>query len=482
MNRDFLLVSTGRLITALIGIITIRVATTYLSPAQYGELAMLIAVQTFCGLLLVNPVGQHINRHTHQWWDDGTLLIRLASYSRYIFGVAVVGAAAVFVFVVQATITQTLFAALVILLMVNAATWNTTSVYMLNMLGFRASSVFWAIVSVIISLLASFILVIWMSGATAWLCGQALGLTIGAMGAGRALRIHTHQADLPTGIHSLLDREVIFKYCLPLAIATGLMWLQLSGYRFVVRAYWGVEMLGYAAVGLLLASQLFALIETLAQQFLLPMFYRRITKVDTHSNRAAMSDLLNFMGPLYLVLAGSILLGAPYILKLLTSAQYADAEIFVRFGVGIECCRVLGNLLGQAAQITKTTHSLVLPYAAGAIGVIGLMLLAGEYSAGIGWVGGTLLLAAIVTLTGMVWAMYRQVPFTLDARRWLLGLLTMIILFIPAWWLDRPQSWRETIGMLVMIGLVSSGIMLSMIRNNVALKRMMAVNLREVPR
>jgi O-antigen/teichoic acid export membrane protein len=471
-------VSGGRLVTALIGIVTIRVATTFLTPAQYGELAMLIAVQAFCGLFLVNPVGQHINRHTHQWWDDGTLLLRLATYGRYIFGVAIIGAIAVFVFVMQPSFEQTLFAALAILLMVNAATWNATSIPMLNMLGFRASSVVWAIVTAAVALLASFVLVSWMPNATAWLCGQALGLTVGALGAGRALRQHASYADLSAGVHPLLDRAVIVQYCMPLAVATGLMWLQVFGYRFVVRAYWGVEILGYAAVGLLLAGQLFSLIETLAQQFLLPLFYRRITQGDTRSNQSAMSDLLNFMGPLYLLLAGAMFLGAPYILKLLAAAQYADADIFVRFGVGVECCRVLGNLFGQSAQITKKTQSLVLPYAFGAIGAIGLMLLVGEHDSGISWIGAVLLLAAMLTLISMVWAMYRQVAFTLDAKRWLLSVVAMIALCMPAWWLDRPTSWGETVGMLAIIGFLGGSILLRMMWNNGALQRMTAVKLR----
>lgn len=474
-----MLVSGGRLVTALIGIATIRVATTFLTPAQYGELALLIAVQVFCGLFLVNPVGQHINRHTHQWWDDGTLLHRLASYGRYILGVAIFGAIAVFAFVVQPSFEQTVFSALAMLLMVNATTWNATSIPMLNMLGFRASSVVWAVVTVVVALFASFVLVSWMPTSTAWFFGQAVGMTVGALGAWRSLCQHTHHVASSVGVFPLLDRAVIVSYCLPLAVATGFMWLQLSGYRFVVRAYWGVELLGYAAVGLLLAGQIWSLVETMSQQFLYPLFYRRINQASIQVSQTAMSDLLNFMGPLYLVLAGATFLGAPYILKLLAAPQYADAEIFVRFGVGIECCRVLGNLLGQAAQVTKKTQSLALPYAVGAAITIGLMLLVGEHSAGIIWVGLVLLAAAMVTLFIMGIAMYRQIPFTLDARRWLWGLAIMAVLCLPAWWLTRPKNWGETIGMLLVIGFISGSIMLRLMYKNAALQRLLAVKLRK---
>ncbi len=88
-----MLVAGGRLAAALMALISIRAVTTFLTPEQYGELALLIAVQTFCGLFLINPIGQHINLHTHAWWDDGTLMARLKSYRRYIFVVSFVGAA-----------------------------------------------------------------------------------------------------------------------------------------------------------------------------------------------------------------------------------------------------------------------------------------------------------------------------------------------------------------------------------------------------
>ena len=477
MNRELLLISLGRLIGLLVGVISIKVATTYLGPEQYGVLAILLTIQTFCGLLLINPVGQHINRHTHQWSDDGTLLVRLSSYGRYILSVAFLGAIAAFALVSQTSTIQTSITAVSILLIIISTTWNSTWIPIMNMLGFRLVAVFWTILTTAISLITSLVTVTFHPNATAWILGQSLGMTVGAIGAARALRLRTGQVDPPKGIYILLSRKDILKYCLPLSIATGLMWIQLSGYRFVVRAYWGMEMLGYATVGLLLANQLFSLMETLAQQFLLPMFYRRIAHADARSNQSAMSDLLNFTGPLYIVIAGSIILSTPYLIKILLSPQFTGAEVFVKFGVGIECCRVLGNLVGQAAQITKITYSLIFPYAGGAIATIGLMIFAGEYDLGVMTVGGVLLVAAMFTLFIMTIWMYHQVNFLIDIRRWFMSLLIMTILCIPTWWLDRPQNWPEAIGMLISIGLISGCILISMIWRNSALQRMMAVRL-----
>jgi len=477
-SHDFIMVIGGRLLVALVSIATFRVATTYLNPAQYGELAILVAVQAFCGLFLVSPVSQHINRYTHQWWDDGTLLARFAFYGKYVFVVALIGVAAVYLFVTFSNVEDTLFAGFAMLVIVNAATWNATTVFMLNMLGFRASSVIWATVTVVVALMGSVAFMFWIPNATAWLFGQALGMAIGALGAGRVLRQSAYKpAHLPQ-VHSLISRAEVLSYCFPLAIATGLMWLQVSGYRFVVRAYWGVEALGYAAVGLLMAGQIWGLAETLVQQFLYPFFFRRISQANQSESQDALSDLLNFMGPLYLVLAGATFVGAPYILKLLAAPQYMGAEIFVRFGAAIECCRVLGNLLSQAAQVTKQTRSLALPYAAGATVAIGLMLISGNQGGSIVWVGVVLTLGALVCMLSLAMAMYQQVAYVLERRRWSVGILAMLLLTVPAWWLEQPEGWGETLGVILMIAIAVGVIMLGMIWNNAALQRLLAINLR----
>jgi hypothetical protein len=51
-----MLVGGGRLVVTLVALISIRVVTTFLTPQQYGELALLLTVQMFCGLFFINPV------------------------------------------------------------------------------------------------------------------------------------------------------------------------------------------------------------------------------------------------------------------------------------------------------------------------------------------------------------------------------------------------------------------------------------------
>lgn len=460
-------------------LVSIRVVTTYLTPAQYGELALLLTVQMFCGLFLVNPVGQHINLHTHTWWDDGTLMARLRSYQRYILAVAFVGCIVVLGMNKQPTADRLIWAAAAMSAMVMAGTWNATLIPMLNMLGFRGASVFLGIITTAVALACSTLLVAWQSSATAWFAGQAIGMGVGALGAKYVFRLQAEQTNASGNAPPLIDRRTVLAYCVPLALATGLMWIQLSGYRLLIEAYWGLAQLGFLVVGLQVAGQIWALIETLATQFLFPLFYRRVS---AHENNAeverAFSDLLNTLVPVYFVLTGLLVSCASYLLKFLVAPQFQGAQYFVMVGAGIEMCRVLGNLLSNAGHVRRKTTSLVLPYAVGAVSTMVLIALAGAGKMTIAWVGGCLLLGATSMLAVMAIAMYRQIKFSLDLYRFFLGATAMLVIPLVANELPLPHGIAQSIGLMILMGSFATAISAALLWKNPAAFRLLNVQLR----
>lgn len=476
-----MLVSGGRLAAALMALITIRAVTTFLTPEQYGELALLIAVQMFCGLFLVNPVGQHINLHTHAWWDDGTLMARLKSYRHYVLAVSLVGGTVALCMGKQYSIEQFFWTAVAVFSMVAAGTWNATLIPMLNMLGFRAASVLWSIITVAIGLASSILLVVWSPSATAWFAGQAIGMAVGALGARYVLRSHAVRSKHSLVKLHLLNRRTVLTYCLPLAVATGFMWLQLSGYRFVIESYWGLARLGFLAVGLQLAGQVWALAESLAMQFLYPLFYRRVSahqKLD--EVELAFSDLLNTLVPVYFVLTGLLILSAPYLLKVLVAPQFQDAITFVMLGAGIELCRVLGNLLSNAAHVRRKTKSLALPYAAGSTTALALIYFAGAWQMEISWAGAALMVGAIAMLIVMWFGMRRQVRFTLDFERWIWSAAVMLAMAALVVWMPNVSGLGAAIAMLMLVATPAGVAVMALLWKNPATIRLLNVQLRKI--
>lgn len=477
--RDFLWVGIGRLVTALVGLASIRLSTSLLPPEQYGVLALLVTFQVFCGLFLVNPVGQYIHRHTHDWADDGTLLPRLARYRVWVMVAAFAGALASGVWAMTQPITvgERILVMSAVTLMVVAATWNGTSVWLLNMLGYRAQSVGWGVVTVLLALLLSYGFTTFSGSGLAWFAGQAVGMAIGAFGAGMEVRRALPVAK--AGRFPLLEPGVLRDYILPLAVATGFMWWLLSGYRLLIEVHWGLVALGYAAVGLMLVSQMWGLVETLAMQFLFPLFYRRIASPDRPDASLAFADLLNTLGPVYLVLATGTLVAGPALLALLVDAAYAGVLPFVLIGAAIECCRALGNVLATAAQVDRRMNALVPPYAAGALAM----------AAGVAWVahsGGNieqavkmLALAGAVMLGVMASAIGRLHNFRLDLSRWGVAMVSvagaaMLALKSPL----VPAGIGAALAIVAATSIVSAVSLVALLWKNPATTRLLAVRLK----
>jgi O-antigen/teichoic acid export membrane protein len=427
--------------------------------------------------MLVNPIGQHINRHTHIWWEEGTLLARLKSYATYVALISLVGAA-------LALVTgANLVTALVMLLMVVGITWNTTLVPMLNMLGLRRTAVTLGVLTSVACLGISLAVVSAAPSATGWLAGQAAGFAIGAVAAmvflGRAAGSTLYR--LPT--LPVITKSEVLHYSLPLAIATGLMWVQLNGYRFLVEHYWSLAFLGFTAVGLGLSAQCWSLVETVAQQLLLPPFYRRIASADgdgnTEAGEQSLSDYLNVIGPVYLVIAGTVFLGARAMTGLLVDPRYASASYFLQLGALTECCRALAAAFGNAAQVTKRTDTLYAPYLAGAVITLGGVAVVGKEVTDIRWIGLPMLVGAIVMLVVMAVRMRSEVHYTLRPWPWAAAALASgaagaLALKMP--W--QVASASEAGLSLLALGLASSAVIGAILFRSAAMTRSLAVLLR----
>ncbi len=489
LRSDLLWVLFGRIATALIAIASLRIMTSLLEPKDFGIYALLVAFQGLCGLLLINPVGQHINRHTHAWWDDGTLLKRLTGYNRYLIAVSVSIALVVVVWWLfypstDRSIKGAFLAAFAVSAMVYLGTWNGTFVYILNMLGFRSGSVGWMLASSIIGLMFSSLFAYEYHSGASWMLGQAVGMSVGALGAGLILRhyqaerklVVTNSDMLPT----LLDRQTIITYCLPLAAATGLMWLQNTGYRFWVGGAWGAAELGLLAVGLSISSQIWSIAESLSMQFLNPYFFRHITDVKTHAEKSVvLSAMVNVMWPIYAVLAGFNLVFASSLLSVLTNERYQGAVTFVLLGVLIEFARCTGNLWSYAAQIERSATKYIIPYGLGAL-IVWLGTIVVTYVQGdLLMVAIVLAIAGLVVCAVMVLVMQRMMPVKLDVIRWSAGsaiLLasTVSIIFIPF----RVEGFIINTGLIIVGLLVAASVMVALLWRNPALTRLLAVSLR----
>lgn len=470
----------GRFISALLALVALRFATSLLSPAEYGEYALLLAVQGFCGLLLINPVSQHISLNTHKWWDEGTLASRLKHFRRYVFLVAILGGGLVILMGLHQLKVELFATSVILTFMVVASTWNAMLIWMLNMLGFSIQAVTLTVFTSFISIIFSVSLTYWWQSSAAWLFGQAIGMLSGALAAHSILyRQPQYFIKTCTNVF-LLDKKTVLTYCIPLSIATGMMWLQLSGYRFLIEVLWGLSQLGLMAIGLQVANQIFGMAESIAMQFLYPKFYRHINEHnDIVAASHVYSDLLNILGPLYILLAGLVVMVAPYLLKILVATQYHDAISFIMLGAIIELCRVLANLLSNASQLTLKTNSLITPYLVGSIITFVLIVLSGILNMQIQVGGIALALGAFAMLIIMWRRMKSEVNLKIDLAQWLFAAVTMLTMSLSATWLPREVDFLTGVGILAIGAIITAVIAITLLLKCAALKRLLKIQLKK---
>lgn len=425
----------------------------------------------FCGLFLINPVGQYITRNTHAWINDDTLFARMRTYKIYIMCIALTGAAISGAWSIQQNLnlqhallyTTTVFA------LVTSGTWNTTTIFMLNMIGKRSTAVLWAGISTTTGLAISYILVTIFETGASWLLGQAAGMAIGSTGAAKAL--HLSKLTWSKEPTMLFEKGSIRNYVFPLAISTGFMWFIISGYKLVIESNWGLAKLGVITVGLSLASQIWNFFESIAMQYLYPYYYKSISMKDTEISSQAFNDTINILGPIYLVLLSFSVISAASLQKIIISTQYNDALYYIILGTIFETIRAITNLISIGAQIDNKMTTTIPPYAIGSILLLfGLMINANNHTP-VKTAALTLIASALAMLFSMYYLISIKIKIYIDWRRWLFGVAVvgLSLTFIE---ISTPQSILNALQITFVSGVLHLGLIITLTRKNTTLLRL----------
>lgn len=371
----------GRLLQFAVMFLTVKVMTTLLPPHELGKAALITTSVAFFAMLLINPVGMFINRRLHAWQDSGATRRYFHLYCLYLAGVAMVAAAIVWGLFHTRLVppgTGSWWPALLAAGSILFATVNQTLVPSLNMVGRARAFVVLTLATLISGLAFSVVLVhFWAPIAESWLMGVMLGQIVFAL-LGYAVFFAPVAASQPGGLRGVLTRERcigMLQFCWPVALAAGLNWLQMQGYRFVLARELGLADLGLFVAGYGIAAALLAAAETILTTWFQPAFYRQANDADKQVRATAWVRYADKLLPFSILGVSALLAGAPYLTALMLGSQYQAATRFVAFGAIAEWVRVLVGLFGLGAHLRMQTRSLVLPNLIGAATTFALLFL-----------------------------------------------------------------------------------------------------------
>ncbi|SDS35124.1 Membrane protein involved in the export of O-antigen and teichoic acid [Pseudomonas asplenii] len=373
LDRNFFSLALGRLLQVAVMLASIKVSTAFLSTSEIGNLYIIVTLTGFFGLFLINPVGQYINRKTHEWYASGVILNKLVVYFMYVLLATLLSLFLVLVlpFFGVARSMNYILLALAIPGFVFFNTWNQTVIPMINLLGRHVVfSVLTVLSSFCALLFSSALVLLGHVSAIFWFFGQVLGVGLLAIvGMLYFLKRIEHRFDFKAVVEYVRFKNIkaISLFSFPLALSVLFLWLQGQSYRLLIENYINLEFLGFFGVGMSIATSISSSFESIVMQWLYPALYRNMNDDKIFEN--ALSGMISVLLPVYFFLALFVSFLALYLVEILVGSEYSRSSIFVVFGIWVEFFRMSANLLSMAAHSKMNTRSLFVPYAIGGVGV-----------------------------------------------------------------------------------------------------------------
>lgn len=434
-RREFLLLTLGRMLQVAVLLVGIKVSTYYLTPAEIGNLYVIVTVTNFFGLFFINPIGQYVNRHTHDWHAAGVLMTKLFTYNFYVFGAALLSACVVsgLPLIGVASGINYWYLLVVVPLFVYFNTWNQTIAPLLNLLGYRIAFIALTLASAVLAVTLSFIFVrLFESTGIFWVVGQTLAFSIlSAVSLVYLLKTIAQRADfsLVRKDFSAASFRQVAAFAFPVAISVLFLWVQGQSYRLVLERYLGLEFLGCFGVGMTIASAIAGSFETLLMQWLSPALYRNMK--NSAAFPAIFSSVINFVIPIYFFLAIFVSFLSVYLVALLVGEKYAQSCVFLIFGIWVEFFRMATNLVAVTAHAKMHTRGLIIPYAVGGSGTLLGVYIAVHSSAFEVTVPVVLVVMAAVSFAVMFYKMNRLMVVRLKLANFI-KLLAASVVFLLA--------------------------------------------------
>lgn len=369
-----LLLAFGRIAQFAILLLTLRLATTILTPLEMGKISIVTATISFFALFLLNPVGMFMNRRLHAWDSTGQVKNYLSLFWRYlllvnIFAIALLSCLVGF-HIWNPNINVYWFLFLVSGNLI-FGTINQVVIPGLNMLGHRGWFTILTVATAITSLLFAVVLTDKLEPrAEIWLTGLLIGQLIVGLG-GKSIFLKRIQRT-KSEIHNFpkLTREHLsrlLKFAWPLSIAVGLGWIQSQGYRYLMDDRLGLTQLGLFVAGYGISSGLIAGFDSVFATYFQPKFYKRINSSNLNEQIKAWVEYAQAILPALLITSIFIMAVAPELTSLLLGHAYRDSAQFVVWGAIAELARTSTAVFGMVAHARMNTKMLLPPNVAGAV-------------------------------------------------------------------------------------------------------------------
>jgi len=424
----------GRILIMITSIISIRLFTTFLSPAEIGRLNIFLAIYSWFALVLLNPVVMYVNRKIIEWNMIESVHKNLISLFKYFIIVAMSAGFGVVVLnhlIGIGIIASSIWIFIIIAGSILLTSLNVSVLGWLNLFRKRFLFVFFSVLTLWLGLgISIFFILRLFPKAEYWLLGQLLGNALILLLATVTLfRILKKSNAAISDNKEGFTLSAVFNFAWPLAIGTFLYWCHTQGYRFVFQKLVGLDTLGFFVVGFGLGSNLMLSFDTLFNQYYHPIFYSGIANNSDQQKTIAWNKYAHAFFPASIIVAVYVSLGGPLFAKVFTGERFHIVGNIILWGAVSELFRMFASTIGMISHAQMEMKPLILPSITGAAtAIISIFLfvrinpfLGGGVSLALGW---------FFASTHLFFKMKRLLPVQIPWRRIIYSLILSLPLFV----------------------------------------------------
>lgn len=368
LNKDILSLAIGNFFRIALVIVYSRVMTFFLEYQELSKFYLAFSIYTFFSFIIIGSLGNYINRKTIEWVNQDSLKSALLQlFWSFLLPLTAIASIAVFIYsyIMYQSINYSFILCALVSSLLLFKTSNETIYPIFNILNKNRTYIFYLILFNLLNLLLSTIFVtVFEPKFQYWMTGLIFSNLIVGFFAWMSLT-----SELKVSKKINIDFNELVSFSKNILIGHVLIWFLTDGFRFIAENKIDSYSLGVLLLGLMVATQIFSIIENFLGQVLYPKYLSEISDKDYKQRSKAFNNYFNIILPTILIVALlASVISSEILIVLVDSSKINESLISVfRVGIWIEFFRIIINSLKNIAMSEYRTAKIITPYLIGCL-------------------------------------------------------------------------------------------------------------------
>lgn len=367
--RDIHVLIIGRGLQAILSIATLRLITTYLDKSEIAQFYLVGSIIFFFSSVLLGAFSTYFNRYLLEDRTRSHALFLRYAIQAFTLGVLSIIFNVIFVTSIIRDLDNVASIITVVFLNVTLSAILRNLLTSINILQSVKFFVFLNTIALALGIMIASLFVQHISSSAAcWFLGVSIGeMLVLPFVYYKFRNLCKDGAVKFLSINGQILNKSLINFVAPLMLVNLFVWFQMYAYRLITQTQISAEILSNLVVGIGVAIAIFAVAETVINQYFYPQFLRKIQSSNHLDRVIVWKHVFRSILVIYFSVALFIITCSKSLIVLLTDPKFHDIFLITSLAALIELSRVLNNVFMWIYQSEKLTKLTILPYCLSAI-------------------------------------------------------------------------------------------------------------------